>query len=197
MNQPRKSRTSIWLNTCLAMFCIILPFYCFFNLIGIPFEFPVVVVLSFVFGTWATAVEWAFITVVMNWWYRNEPTYHKWKSKGGRPYWDTVDWPIGPWKTPKYPPIEEETGKPEPKYTYFTPPDNWRFQCPKCGVRLQYNPDICWNCKYGADNDSTAYYEHTGEDPATEDCPDGSCAVNDDELDDSPDVPQDWRPIKP
>lgn len=161
-NHPRKSRTAIWLKTCWVFFLITMPFCLFLNFVGIPFPIPVVIILAFILGTWTTVVQWAFVTIAMNIWYRNDPRYHKWKYEGGRPYWDTVVWPVGPWSKSKYPPIEQETGMPEPEYTYFTPPDHWRFQCPKCGVRLQFNPDVCWNCSYGADGDSTACYERLG-----------------------------------
>lgn len=41
---------------------------------------------------------------------------------------------------------------PEPKYRTFVPPAYWGYRCPVCGARVQYAIDVCWHCKYGADN---------------------------------------------
>ena len=46
--------------------------------------------------------------------------------------------------------------------TNFVPPVHWQFQCPQCGARVEHDPDVCWNCNYGANGDSTAYYERYG-----------------------------------
>lgn len=38
----------------------------------------------------------------------------------------------------------------------------WEYVCPKCNA---FNPEpkcICWRCNYGADGDSSAYYERYG-----------------------------------
>ena len=50
----------------------------------------------------------------------------------------------------------------EPTYSSFVPPAEWRYQCPKCGSRVQHSVDVCWNCNYGADGDSTAYHGRFG-----------------------------------
>ena len=163
-HQRPKSRMTIWLKTCWVFFLILMPFYLFFNLIGITLEMPVVLILAMIFGTWATFFQWAFVTAIMNLWYRNDARYHKWKDAGGRPYWDTVQWPVGPWPK-KTSAIETETGLAEPKYTDFVPPPDWRFQCPTCGARVKKQMDVCWRCSYGADGDSTAYYERWGAKP--------------------------------
>lgn len=56
---------------------------------------------------------------------------------------------------------------PEPHYSTFVPPSYWRFRCPACGARVEHRLDVCWNCGYGADGDSTAYYRAVGRMPPT------------------------------
>jgi hypothetical protein len=80
-----------------------------------------------------------------------------WVKSGGHYFWDT----LGLWNPDSD--LVRAGGFPEPRYTGFVPPSDWPFQCPRCHVRLQYNPDTCWNCNYGADGDSTAYYEAYGD----------------------------------
>jgi hypothetical protein len=41
-----------------------------------------------------------------------------------------------------------KTQIPEPEYLGFMPPDNWRYQCPECGARVEHAIDSCWNCGY-------------------------------------------------
>jgi len=48
-------------------------------------------------------------------------------------------------------PQEYRTVLTEPLYDAFVPPANWRYQCPRCGARVEHKIDVCWNCKYGAD----------------------------------------------
>jgi hypothetical protein len=54
---------------------------------------------------------------------------------------------------------------PEPRYTSFVPPSQWRFRCPVCGARVERRKGVCWNCNYGADGDSSAYYWAMGQTP--------------------------------
>lgn len=53
----------------------------------------------------------------------------------------------------------------EPHYTAFVPPPYWRFRCPACGARVEHRKGVCWNCNYGADGDSSAYYQAMGQTP--------------------------------
>ena len=76
---------------------------------------------------------------------------------GGRPYWDSIGWPIN-----TATPIERETGLAEPEYTDFVPPADWKYQCPVCGARVEKQIDVCWRCGYGRDGDSTAYQQRWG-----------------------------------
>ena len=60
----------------------------------------------------------------------------------------------GEW-TPEWVNEKFRTGRirrpPEPVYTAFVPPPDWRLQCPVCGARVQHPVDVCWNCNFGAD----------------------------------------------
>jgi hypothetical protein len=94
---------------------------------------------------------------------KQDPDNAMWAKAGGHYFWDTLP----PFWNPDSDLIRAG-GFPEPTYTSFVPPSDWPFQCPRCHVRLQHNPDVCWNCNYGADGDSSAYYEVYGHiDPPT------------------------------
>lgn len=45
---------------------------------------------------------------------------------------------------------EYRTAIAEPDYSSFVPPPHWRYQCPRCGARVEYKIDVCWNCGYGS-----------------------------------------------
>ena len=122
------------------------------------FPFKVVIGVSAVLTFLFTGVGWVVVTsgskVLLN----NDPNFQKWKRMGGRPYWDSLGWPIN-----TATPIEKQTGLAEPEYTDFVPPADWRYQCPVCGSRCEKQIDVCWNCNYGADGDSTAYHQRWGD----------------------------------
>lgn len=121
------------------------------------FPFRAVVGVSVVLTVIFNVVGWTTSTVGSEVILHNDPSFEKWKQLGGRPYWDSLGWPIN-----TATPIERETGLAEPEYTDFVPPADWRFQCPACGARVQKQIDVCWRCLYGADGDSTAYHRRWG-----------------------------------
>jgi hypothetical protein len=88
---------------------------------------------------------------------KQDPNNAMWAKAGGHYFWDTLPSIWNPDSD-----LVRAGGFPEPTYMGFVPPGEWRFQCPRCHVRLQFNPDVCWNCNYGADGDSSAYYEAYG-----------------------------------
>ena len=118
------------------------------------FPFSAVIGVSAVLTVLFNVVGWVVVTggskVLLN----NDPNFQKWKRMGGRPYWDSIGWPIN-----TATPIERETGLAEPEYTDFVPPVGWRFQCPVCGSRCEKKIDICWACGYGRDGNSDAYHK--------------------------------------
>ena len=123
------------------------------------FPFKVVIGVSAVLTVLFNAVGWIVVTggsqVLLN----NDPNFQKWKRIGGRPYWDSIGWPIN-----TSTPIERQTGLAEPEYTDFVPPANWKYQCPTCGARVEKQIDTCWACGYGRNGDSTAYHQRWGKD---------------------------------
>lgn len=114
------------------------------------------VILTFLF----TSVGWLVSAVGAGVLLQNNEEYQDWRKKGGRPYWDSLGWPIN-----TATPIERQTGLAEPEYTTFVPPSSWLYQCPVCGSRVEKQIDVCWNCNYGADGDSTAYVDRWGGTP--------------------------------
>lgn len=122
------------------------------------FPFKVVIGVSAVLTFLFTGVGWVVVTggskVLLN----NDPNFQRWKRMGGRPYWDSLGWPIN-----TATPIEKQTGLAEPEYTDFIPPADWCYQCPVCGARVEKQIDVCWRCGCGRDGDSTAYHQRWGD----------------------------------
>lgn len=92
--------------------------------------------------------------------YPNDPigNYYTVRRAGWHPFWDRL-WPI-------FNPDSDlirDGGFEEPEYTGFVPPADWQHQCPVCGARQPFEFGVCWLCGYGADGDSTAYYERWGD----------------------------------
>jgi hypothetical protein len=93
--------------------------------------------------------------------YPHDPNgnYHQVRQAGWHPFWDKLPSLFNPDTE-----LIRNGGFEEPQYTNFVPPADWKFQCPVCGARQQTSFCVCWNpeCRYGADGDSTAYYERWG-----------------------------------
>jgi hypothetical protein len=121
------------------------------------FPFSAVIGVSLVLTVIFNAVGWTVSTLGAEVFLKNNPDFKKWKRMGGRPYWDSIGWPVN-----TATPIERETGLAEPEYTDFVPPASWRYQCPVCGARVEKKIDVCWRCGYGRDGDSTAYHQRWG-----------------------------------
>ncbi len=100
---------------------------------------------------------WVFVRIGMAILHGNDPEYHRFLRSGGDPYFASLPWPFNPDSH-----VTRVTGRQEPK-TAFVPPADWTFQCPRCGARVQHRIDICWNCSYGANGDSTAYFDQNGD----------------------------------
>jgi hypothetical protein len=155
----RPSRIVLMLRMFGVIFVLTILISMFWNgLSGINmFPFEAVVGVSLVLTFLFAGVGWVVVTLGGEVLLRDDPNFQKWKQMGGRPYWDSIGWPIN-----TATPIERETGLAEPEYTDFTPPSEWRYQCPVCGSRVQTKIDICWNCSYGRDGDSTAFHQRWG-----------------------------------
>lgn len=99
---------------------------------------------------------WLVTTFGMFLLYGRDPEYRRWKQQGGDPYFDSLPSPLNPDSK-----VTRKTGIAEPT-TSLVPPQSWTFQCPVCGSKQPSKVCVCWNCHYGADNDSTAYFEKFG-----------------------------------
>lgn len=60
------------------------------------FPFKVVIGVSAVLTVLFNVVGWVVVTIGGEVILRNDKEYQEWKAKGGRPYWDTLGWPINP-----------------------------------------------------------------------------------------------------
>ena len=121
------------------------------------FPFRAVIGVSLVLTVLFNVVGWVVVTLGGEAILHNDSNFQKWKQMGGRPYWDSIGWPIN-----TATPIERQTGLAEPEYTDFIPPSHFKYQCPVCGSRVEKQIDVCWRCGYGRDGDSTAYHQRWG-----------------------------------
>lgn len=189
--QPKTSRKYLLFRMWFTVFIIVCIIRLFwntvsgFNMFPLNVAFGVSVMLTGLF----TVMGLIVVGGGTNFLHRNDPEFQRWKKNGGRAYWDTLGWPIGTAS-----PIERQTGLAEPKYKKFVPPANWQYQCPVCGSRVEKAVDVCWNCNYGADGDSTAYRKRWGNPPKT--CSGPSCKVETKATVPQPkEIPPDWRPV--
>ncbi|WP_146408290.1 hypothetical protein [Allorhodopirellula heiligendammensis] len=83
--------------------------------------------------------------------------YRAYRNSGGDPFFDSLPQVFNPDSQ-----TVRQTRMDEPQ-TNFVPPASWQFRCPQCNARVQHRVDVCWNCGYGADSDSTAYFERYGD----------------------------------
>lgn len=60
------------------------------------FPFNVVIGVSVVLTAIFTGVGWVVVTLGSKAILRDDPEFQEWKAKGGRPYWDSLGWPITP-----------------------------------------------------------------------------------------------------
>jgi hypothetical protein len=85
-----------------------------------------------------------------------DANYHNVRKAGWHPIWDG-----GSFNHDSE--LIKSGGFEEPTYTGFVPPADWRFQCPRCLVRVEHSFGVCWNCSYGSrPGDEREYYERWG-----------------------------------
>ena len=58
--------------------------------------FKVVIGVSMLLTAIFTSVGWVVVTLGSKAILRDDPEFQEWKAKGGRPYWDSLGWPINP-----------------------------------------------------------------------------------------------------
>ena len=155
----RTSKVSILLRATAIVFMIYMAMAWSWNSITgtnfwKPFEMAVAAVLTVMLhGGFA----WLFTNLGMTALYGRDSEYQRFQNRGGDPFFDSLPPPLNTDSE-----ITRFTGLQEPSYTDFIPPRHWRFQCPRCGARVEHRIDVCWNCRYGEDGDSTDYYRRWG-----------------------------------
>jgi hypothetical protein len=156
----RTSRLAIFIRACLLVFLIYLGLARLWNwgtgtAFWTVFEMAVSAVITVVlYG----GIGWIGTNVLMALLSRNSSEYQRFRANGGDPYFDSLPPPINTDSE-----ITRVTGLREPEYTSFVPPESWQFQCPCCGARVERRIDVCWNCRYGADGNSGAYFGRWGD----------------------------------
>ena len=156
----RTSRLNIFLRACVIVFLIYMLLASLWNWAAetkfwTPLEMAISAVLTVLFYGFFC---WLFVNIGMAILYGRSPEYQRYRRNGGDPYFDSLPPPINPDSE-----ITRQTGLPEPDYVSFLPPANWRYQCPRCGARVEHRIDVCWNCRYGEDGDSSDYYRRWGQ----------------------------------
>ncbi len=155
MIRPRTSRLVIFLRAVaivwgvLWLFFHILPFEGYYYVkIWSRWWFPLLLALVLVFRV--GLISYCIDTFIYWLMYNGDPSYQEARQNGWHPFWDNIPSPINP-----------DNG--------FVPPASWQFCCPVCNSRVEKAVDICWNCGYGSNGDSTAYYNRYGHPPKPDD----------------------------
>jgi hypothetical protein len=165
----RTPRFVIFLRACVLVFVIFMLLAWLWNWatgtrFWTPLEMAVSAVLTVLFfGGFA----WLVTNIGMALLYRNDPEYRAYRRSGGDPYFDSLPSPINPDSD-----LTRQTGLQEPEYESFVPPRHWKFQCPRCGARVEHRIDVCWRCFYGADGDSSDYLARWGNERPSDISPD-------------------------
>ncbi len=92
----RPSRAWLMFRMFCTIFVLSFLISRFWNTISGMNMLPLKVVfwVSVVLTTWITAVGWTLVTAASKVLMRNDVELERWKLQGGRPYWDSLGWPI-------------------------------------------------------------------------------------------------------
>lgn len=92
----RLSRLALFVRHFLAVLAIMLVITRVFNALSGMNMFPLVPVVfaALILTVMSTVIGWIVVTGGMETFHGNDPSYKEWKARGGRPYWDTLGWPI-------------------------------------------------------------------------------------------------------
>tara|TARA_A100001391_G_C5066250_1_gene277252 strand:+ start:296 stop:853 length:558 start_codon:yes stop_codon:yes gene_type:complete len=116
-----------------------------------PWEMAISAILTVAFFG---SLAWLITNFGMSLLFGGKHEYRAYRSRGGDPFFDSL---------PRFfNPDSRQTERDEPQ-TDFVPPVSWQFRCPQCNARVQYRIDVCWNCRYGSDSDSTAFFARHGD----------------------------------
>ena len=81
---------------------------------------------------------WLFVNLGTDLLFQRDRAYQDYRKNGGSPFWDNF---LAGDELPTY-----RLPYPEPDYSNFVPPRNWRYQCLCCHARVEGVQDCCWNC---------------------------------------------------
>lgn len=155
----KTSKFGVFLRSCVVVFVIYLPLSWLWNAVTgtnfwKPWEMAISAVLTVaVFG----GLAWLITNFGMALLFGGNSQYRAYRNSGGDPFFDSLPRVFNP-----YSQTVRQTRMDEPQ-TNFVPPASWQFRCPQCGARVQHRIDVCWNCSYGQDSDSTAYFDRYGD----------------------------------
>lgn len=100
---------------------------------------PIGMIVFVAFTMWLIMVllGWIGTSLVMKFFYGNDPQYQQYLDGGGSPFWDSI------WGAPSDYTLPFD----EPSYDReFVPPRSWGFQCLSCFARVEHPNGRCWNC---------------------------------------------------
>lgn len=155
----RTSRSAIFFRAFLLVFVISIVLAEFWNwATGTRFWSPLeIAIASLLIVVFFGGFAWLVPNVGTRLLFRNDQNFRRYIDSGGDPYLDVLPKPLNHDSE-----ITRETGLREPEYDSFVPPSHYKFQCPRCGARVEHRIDVCWACGYGEDGDSTDYYRRWG-----------------------------------
>ena len=156
----RTSRSAVFIRAYVLVFVISMALASLWNLAtGTKFWSVVEIgIASMLIVVFYGGFAWLVTNVGMRLLYGRDPEYQRFIRNGGDPYLDVLPKPLNPDSE-----VTRQTGLREPEYDSFVPPSHYRFQCPRCGARVEHQIDVCWRCSYGADGRSDDYYARWGQ----------------------------------
>ncbi len=145
---PRSAISVIMRNMALS-YCIVWSFLLLFG-VGWFFWYMISHATLWTILFW----QWVAHTIAHHFVYPYvDHNYATIRKAGWHPYWDTTAFNFDS-------ELIKDGGFQEPEYTGFIPPEHFRFQCPRCLVRVEHSFGVCWNCSYGSrSGDEKEYYQ--------------------------------------
>lgn len=158
----RTSRSSIFIRAFVLVFLVSMALAELWNwMTGTRFWSVVeIAVASMLIVVFYGGFGWLVTNVGIRLLFGRDPEYQRFVQSGGDPYLNALPKPLNPDSD-----VTRETGLQEPEISKSMP-RSWIYQCPVCACRQPQRICVCWNpdCRYGADGDSTAYFERWGND---------------------------------
>ncbi|MCD0459534.1 hypothetical protein [Roseiconus lacunae] len=137
----KTSKSGTFLRACVIVFGIYIALAWIWNsMTGTKFWTPIEMGISAVLTVaFFGGIAWLLTNIGMAVLCGRNPEYQQYRKDGGDPFFDSL-------------PSAVTGGQKE-----------LRFECPVCSSPVQNRIDVCGRCGYGADGDSTAYFERYGD----------------------------------